>query len=745
MAENPKVDYEALAKQYGGTSTKKSAVDYSALAKQYGGTSTPASTGDADVTPSQDFSAQANNTEGLYDMIGKEGKPINVPYSKVMDAYRAGYKISPKDQDTYRQDRAEELKKQGKHGEHPEVPEAYTTVGPAPLMLSPEWFEQKKVGAEHAVLDALPTAGMVVGGALGAGAGAPAGPAAVGTASLGAAAGGGLGETLRQSIGEHVFTDEPKLSAKESAEKIATEAAQGALAEGGGRIAGKVIGRVAKPFVDTLAASKAAGVRLLPSEAAGKAPGFVEKFLKDSVFTKGTMEKWRVLQNTEAQAAVDKIANRMAISHGTSEELGKELLDGIAEHQKNFRAIQNKMYGDIDAEVGEHTVKEPIVKKVPTGLLDASGKPLTRDVTTYAEKQVDKVMPSTVELKKFAAQELKKLSQTEQILSPSLLHQSREMLETILKAPDNMTYSAIASARSDALSKARELDQALAGKQAGLAKKMASLFDESMIQGAEKSKIPGLVDKIRAANDFTRTEHEMFDQQLVKKIAETKKPEAITTFLRAKGNGLQETRDLFTVLPKDLHDPVRRQLLLDTMRQATNVKTGIFNEGRFAESMLNMDDGRGEVIFGDNWKNVKRLSKIMGNINGPVGRNGGSAAGLNNYAVLKNLMLAAIPLGFFGATKDWHTGAQSAVGEAATLTAIAYGMTHPETAVKMLGIAQKFARTLPYAVSGATDEAEGRKQLKKGRAQEEFDKAKKPDVKTLKKEAEARKPQAVSQ
>lgn len=689
--------------------------------------------------PVQDFSAPSDNKEGVYEMIHGESNPakvVSVPYSKVMDASKAGYKISPKAHDTYKQDRMAELKAQGHEKDHPlELPEAYTEIGPAPLMGSPEWFKQKAYGVEHAVLDALPTAGGVVGGIIGGGAAAPTGPGAIGTAALGAAAGGGLGEDIRQVAEEHLFPDEPKMTAKESANKLAEEATMQGASEATGRLISKPLKAATKYFGDTALASKNAGVPLLPSEAHGNAPSYAEKFLKGSVMTSGKMEKFRTLQNTATQAAVDKVADAIAISHGTPEELGKAVQEGIAQHTKNFRLIQNAAYADVAKDVGERTEKIPVIKNVPTGVLDSRGQPIVRPVTTYVEKVVDNVMPSTVELKKFAAQELKKLDQAEKILDPSLLSSSRSMLQTLATAPDRMPYSAIASARSDALALTRRLDEALPGKQAGLAKKMAELFDTSMIDAAEKSGIKGLPEKIRAANALTANEHQMFEQALVKKVVETKKPEVIATLIRGNNIGLDETRDLFKILPKELHAPVQRQIITDTMRQSTNLRSGVFNERRFADTILNMGDERGKVVFGDNWKTVRRLSQIMGSINGPVGREGGSGASLQNFAILKNALLLAVP-GGEAARGNYSGAATSLAGEWATLSLLAYGMTHPEIAVRMLKIADAFARTLPYAVSGVANEAQGHKQMKKGKAQEQVDKLKSKTPAEVKKQAE---------
>jgi hypothetical protein len=47
------------------------------------------------------FSAPANNKEGIYRMKSPYGTDVLVPYSKVMLASKAGFKIHPDDRTTY--------------------------------------------------------------------------------------------------------------------------------------------------------------------------------------------------------------------------------------------------------------------------------------------------------------------------------------------------------------------------------------------------------------------------------------------------------------------------------------------------------------------------------------------------------------------------------------------------------------------------------------------------------------------
>ncbi len=640
-----------------------------------------------DTTPITD-TISATPGPGTYKMY-KDGKEFDVEFGNVDSASQRGFTSNPKDALRYLKDKAFKLKTDNKN----------KYLRPA--------------------LNALPTLGGILGGMFAAGGAAETGPGAIIAGTVGAGVGGAGGEDVRQ-MGQRYFFNEGPKTVKDSAKEIAKQGAIQAGSELTGRVIGKAINPAVTFFGDTAEASEKAGVRMLPSEAAGKAPSYAEKFLKGSVLTSGAMEKFRSLQNTETQSAVEKIAQSISKSRGTPEELGDLVKKGIDSHKVTFRSIQKMMYDDIKNDVGERVIRVPTSKQVPSGLLDASGNPITKTVTTFQDKVVDNVMPSTVDLKKFAAEELKRLDLAEQIVDPSLLKQSRTMLERIASAPDNVPFSAMKDARSDYLVIARQLDQALEGKASGFAKKMASLYDEAMMDAAQKSGIPGLVDKVRAANKLTADEHEMFEQALVKKIVETKKPEAIASLIRGKNIGLQETRDLFKILPPQLHAPVQRQIILDTMRQSTNNISKVFNERKFAEVIAGLGDERGTVIFGKNWKNVKGISKIMEQINGPVGMGGGSGAALQNLGMIKEITaaLAAIPIGLVSAG-HYEGGTLVLAGQVLSFKAAAYAMTHPKIAEKIMnalriGIQESaHGPGLVYNESGGNQPAKSWDELKK--------------------------------
>lgn len=688
-----------------------------------------------DSSAPENYAAGHDNIEGTYTMQVPGGKPIPVPHSKVMGAYGAGYLIDPNEREVYAKYREHELKQAGKpFNPDIDVPLAFHSMQASPKTGTADWFKEMKNKARDKIVDLLPTAGGVAGGIIGGGAGLPTGPGDVVAATAGAAAGGGIGEAARQQIERHNHPYEHRLTPKETVKGIGEQAAVQGASELVGRGVSKAVAPVAASFSKAAAESRATGINLLPSEASGKAPSYIERLAKGHVMTAGKMENFRSVQNTQTQAEVKNIADSISKFNGTSEELGDLVQKGVKAHTEQFHKLQNKLYDGIRAQANEREVTVPVTKQVTIENPEGMGPPSTKLVTTQEKKIIDDVMPSTKALKQFAKGELKKLDQVEQVLNPDLLAKSRGMLEHLANSPDNVTLEAMRQARSDALSTSRSLEQALAGKESGLAKKMASLFDESMIDAADKSGIPDLSKQIREANDFTANEHRMFEQALVKKIVETKRPEMIATLLRGKTVGIQETRDMFDILPAKMHPLVQRQLLLDTMNQSTDRLSKVFNERKFSQALGEIGDERGTIIFGSNWSNVKKLAGVLERINGPAGLSGGgSGAAFQNIGVIKNILAVAGGAAFATGHPVAGTISEglSIGGEYIGFRTLANALTHPDITAKLLKALQVGARVGPYAGSAAVAVSGGPERSKR-------------KVTDILKEAEKKKPEATT-
>lgn len=656
---------------------------------------------------------------GQEDVYGKTG--IMVPYGNINAARQAGFGFDPKsgDDTRYAHDLFTELK--GK-GQSPSGDDATLTkqfgVVPTPSPGSKEWFKR---GGRHIArfgIDMLPTAGAIAGGVAAGVPGALTGPGDVAVAGAGAAAGATEGEVLRQSLNQRFFGE--KLTAKESAKRIGIQAGLGATQEAGGRYAAKPLGAAAKYFGRTAEASAKTGIRQLPSEVEGKAPTWLENFLKGSVLSKGIMEKFREAQNKESSAAVDKIMDSVSKFKGTPEQLGKMVQDGIDQSTKTFHDQQNALYDALDKATQEKVVNVPTpiqvrVFKDGKPVLDAAGKQVMKTVMQPRATLQGAAMPSMVGLKDFARQKLAELNMPPHMLPKDELEKARGLFQTILDNPDRVSFKRMRAERSTLLAMGRKLDETLGSSKGGLVKKLAELSDQSLETAAKNSKIPGLYDRWREANAFTAEGHRMFEQKLVEKAEKSENPEFIAALLGGNKIGLQQTRDLFKVLPQKLHDPVRRGLLEDAVSKATEPRTRAFDEGKFASAIDKIGDERGEVIFGKNWKNIKGLVDVIGKINGPVGLAGGGGAALQNIGIVKRLAAAAFSLpataialgagtghlnaGLMGAG---ILGAADVVGLAGTVASakiVARAMVNPAKTAAMLKVARAIARGIPYAPS----------------------------------------------
>ncbi len=657
--------------------------------------------------------------QGTYRMVPPVGsdvtdKGIMIPYGNVQAARKEGFDFDPHNGDDarYAHDLFTELNNKGKqsslNADDEDLISRYGVV-PTPAPWSKEWLKRGAIKESKSLIDTLPTLGAWIGGASVGVPGAATGPGDIAIAGGGAYAGASIGEAASQFLNRELFGEE--LTPKQSAENIALQGGLGVLQEVGGRIVTIPLAKGAAYLGLAADESSKAGIRLLPSEAAGKSPSWIERFLKGSVLTSGQMERFRALQNTETKNAVDKLAQSISSFDGSPEDLGRLVQDGIDAHTVEFRKTQGALYDAIDKATEEKTVNVPTAVRRRTPFFDANGKPIITTQTVMTPKLQGPAMPSMAGLKDFATKELKSIEAEKKILDPTLLSQSEGLLQNIIKAPDHVTFRGMRDARSSMLSAARQLDEALPGKRAGLAKKLANLADEAMMNAAQKSGIPNLPDMLRNANALTAEEHRMFEQSLVKKIVETKKPEAIATLLRGNNVGLQETKDLFSVLPTKFHDPVRRQFLQDALRQSIDPKSEVLNEARFANLIDKIGDERGKVIFGSNWNNIKELTEILGRINGPVGLGAGGGASLQNIGIVKRiadvgmnipadvagyLTTAGIALGK-GKPLD---AVYSLAGEMASYKTIAWAMVNPRAATKMLTVARYLVKNLPYLASG---------------------------------------------
>lgn len=613
------------------------------------------------------------NNEGTYSMTGPddEEEEIQIPFSRVLSLGRAGYKLSPKDYSRFTKDFYHAHTKNKNPPGTPETPESVFDNVPAS-----EKAERKGYGAIRTAVDLLPTAGAIAGGILTGVPGAATGPADLAIAAAGAAAGAGLGEVARQQIDDWVFNE--KMTPRKSAEHIGGQAALGATTEFGGRLIGVPLLKSAQWFSNAAQKSAAAGFRLLPSEAQGTAATFVERYAKASLLSSGRMAAWREAQNRETTAAAEKLADDISASKVTREQAGELIQKGIESYRTAFRAAQDAAYKSIDQKVTQAGIN-PERK----GLVD------------------------------FAKQELAKIVETKKAGGASVVSTRFEnLLKDIVDNPDLVaSYQGMARARSAWLDMARSMTEPLSGAEKGAVQKLGELADESMMDAAIKSGVPGLVNEVRAANELTRTTHEKFEQALIKKIVRSREPSTFTALLTSPHISREGVETLMEMLPVKYRPVIQSNIIRDFITGATGEGKIGFNERGFAKKVLRLGDDKGTAIFGSNWKNIRGIAGIMSNITGESTGRGGAAElanpGMAKEAVIKiseiALHAAGVPVAL--GTGRLGTFLIGVGAEGAALNIFVTALQKPAAAARVLRGLQILGRGALYATSGAINAA----------------------------------------
>jgi hypothetical protein len=588
--------------------------------------------------------------EGVYEMTGPDGKDIKIPFSRVLSAGKAGYKLKAKEYPVFTQDFHYKYNKAA--SQKPEdSPES--VFGNEPTS---EWLKRKAYSAARTVTDLLPTAGSIIGGAATGIPGVATGPADLAIAAAGAAAGGALGEVVRQGIDDYIWGE--TMTPGERATNIGEQAALGGISEFGGRYAGRFLTKGAQYFGDTAKKAALAGFKLLPHEAQGTAANFAERYAKASLFSSGRMARFREAQNKETLAAAEKLATDISNYSGTQHDFGKMVQDGIGKYEEGFRNQQTRLYSQIDQ------------KAANAG-----------------------VMPDRTALRNFAEEQIKNMDLAKKAGGVSPVSKLRPMLEEIIASKDpTSTYQAMKEARSGWLALSRSWTEPLSGPEKGLVDQIVKLTDNSMTDAARNSGVPGLVNEVRHANDLTRTTHDLFESQLIKNIVKEKSPSKIARMVTLPGTSPEMTEALMKVLtsPSD-RAAVQAHLLRNAVAASTKTGQVAFNERLFSKTILKIGDDKGMVIFGSNWPRISEIAKIMANITGETGGRGG-AAELSNPALVKDAIFAAIGIG----TASPGVFVGGAAAQWTTINAFVSALQHPDKAARVLTALQKVARALPY-------------------------------------------------
>jgi len=613
----------------------------------------------------------------------RQSSVVEIPYGNINDARQQGMIFDPHsgDDTRYAHDLFTDLKGRGqapsvdptKNNEE-ELQNKYGVV-PEPAVGTKEWFERGGLKVAHRTIDTLPTIGAA-GADVAAGIpGAATGPGDVAIIAGANAAGAAAGEGAKQTLNHYLFGETQ--TPVDRAKHVGEQAVLGAVMGGGGKLASIPLAKAASSLGLAADESAKAGFRMLPSEAAGTKAGVFETYPKGSIFTAGKMAKWRELQNQETEKAArnlaDSISSTSLSKTGSREEAGNVIRKGIEDHMDDFAKSQNVVYRQIDKAA------------------DAAGVQVPRkDVVAFAQKELDRIKRVQAETG-----------------GGGPTDSFKSQLQGIVNNKNPFaSYQAMKDFRSSLLAEARSMNSLMSNSEKGLIDKLSQITGTSIEDGLKNSKNPNLASMWRSANDVTREEKEAFVKTLVKNLADKKNPEDIALVLRGNSPsaissiGIEETRAAMGVIPKNLIPEVQKQILLDTLYEATGKGSKAFDEGAFSKKILQIGDDRGKVLFGNSWPQIKEFSELLTRIKDSSGLSGASLSNPETIKQVGRITLEAVASAVGGHSGGWAATAGAGLlpiaGEAAMWKTVAAALTHPEQAEKLLSGLRHTVRILPY-------------------------------------------------
>jgi hypothetical protein len=164
---------------------------------------------------------------------------------------------------------------------------------------------------------------------------------------------------------------------------------------------------------------------------------------------------------------------------------------------------------------------------------------------------------------------------------------------------------------------------------------------------------------------------------------------------------------MMNMLPVNYRPKVQSHVINKLIEDATKQGKIPFNEREFADSIFNIGDDKGGVLFGaPHWNTIKEIAGYMSHISGEVGSRSGGAAELANPAIMKDLAFGAA--GFL--VGHPFAAAPAIAGQAAGINAFAYALRNPKTALKLLTYLKTGMRIGPYGLQAGINIMGGQRQ-----------------------------------
>lgn len=534
-------------------------------------------------------------------------------------------------------------------------------------------------------LKQLPLAGGILGGLAFSGTG----PGAV----LGAAGGGSAAEGLRQVITKMLGWEDAPQNLKESVVGMVKEGAIQAINEGTGRLASVPV----KAFGKTMAETSLRGLRipLLPSQAGvkGSLPSWGEKFLANAIPSGGIMREFTEKQTAKALEELGKEIEGISRFKGSSEQMGEFTQKAIETYRERYKKeVINPAYDEIKRLVKAEYARVPVMRESTSSVVDEFGNPMTYARRALERQQVGGVAAETRTVKQIAIPLLRQLREQRALIDPKLLADSESILASIIKAPKQVPFEVMQHSRSDLLAISRKLEEVLPGKRAGIVRQLIGGLDSSLERAADNSGIPKLGEKVREANRLTFENHRRFEQQLVRKVLDSSKPEQISGFVRKAG--LQEIRDIQGMLTPPQQRMMAAQVAKDLIREGMDA-SGTMSPYQFAKKFDAIGAERGKQIFGAAYPGMKQLADTLLKLGS--GKTGDiSAASLHNWSFMAAGPSALVAMA--SGHPDIAAATAGALGaETMVLRGFARAITNPAKSAKVARLTVAAIRGAPYA------------------------------------------------
>lgn len=487
-------------------------------------------------------------------------------------------------------------------GEESVVRQKYKDVIRGPegnLQVKPEGGEQYKYVNKpgFTAMDLPGQAGLVpemVGGGIGEALGAMSpvwGGAAIG-GGVGTAAGKGAQMGIGQLLGIEESPDIPK--------ELKKSFVAGTAGTAGGRAATKLLAPFAKTVKEGAkrGAGKLAeyGGRMMPEQMTQhKGLDWIAGTVRGA-FGGGKVTRQDVANEAAIEAWGNDLINKLG-SNMNKYDVGTAVDDVISKGTKTFKNTADALFSEMDkltSGMGVSTkrmkaaanslmsrYKMPVTTKktVETGILSASGEPITKEVTEKTTKELLKSAQSKT---------------------------TRGIVKDILALPDEIPWSMAQELRSDLLSVGYQTGEAIAKKAPAEAKFLASAVDSSMSKSAKEIG-PEAFDAWRKANKFWKDGSEKFNNKFINAIMDSRKsasfsPDKIVD-MTFKRNNTANILKLKAVTDKKTWNELQSTYLSEVIDASTKDTAVV---GKNMEKQLNKLGEKGlKAVFGDNLADIK--------------------------------------------------------------------------------------------------------------------------------------------